>query len=386
MVQHNNYYKKLNNLMNEKKDSIFEPCRIRSFDPAKFTASVYGMRSNQVKENVLVLFPSLFLNSGVISFPVKNSTGILFVGADNESYLFPAQFLPPTREVTNGTNQSNSSPGQYDKLMNLEHMEPGEQLIRALTGSYLFIKNSGEVELATSKLHRLALNEMDGSLETAVEKERKHVGNVSYYNGPYEGPLDEDETQKDKHHIKMKFAEYVPRWESDDVLSEIDLFKILEADHPEDFVKDEAVEDTFELQMSNVFSEVDGTELTSEVDGEKLFLDMKVKKDLQTRLHATVSKSGAVQIRTESATGDSSGEIQFSDKKIGMSLEQQGNQYTMEVSEGGFSVKSQTENSAGLRIANDGDVKVEVGGAEYSFKEVVERLNQLSLLSQLEKL
>jgi hypothetical protein len=215
--QVNPHYDKLLGKMGSKKDSIFESCRVLEFNPKTLMAKIYGIRSKQTKENVIVLFPSLFLNTGIISMPVRESVGLSFVGADNETYLMPGQFVPPFKETKNSVVNSNSSPGQFDSLLSLENMEPGEHLIRALGGAQVFVRNTGEIEMATSKMHRVSLVELDGSFEQIVERIRQNVGYSEYYNGTYEP---KNELGSDEHHISMSLRERVPEWETDDVLQQ----------------------------------------------------------------------------------------------------------------------------------------------------------------------
>src|SRR5690606_26717000 len=149
------------------------------------------------------------------------------IGVDSETYLLPAQFLPPVKETKNSTVSSNSSPGQFDELMSLENVEPGEVLIRSLGGAQVYVRNTGEVELATSKMHRLSLSELEGAMELVVEKKREQIGYSEFHNGVHDPNLSDDSNE---HHIFATYFEETPDWETDEVLQPETVRKIMDGD------------------------------------------------------------------------------------------------------------------------------------------------------------
>lgn len=164
------------------KDSNFEPCTILEYDSKTMLAKVIGNNSKQVRGNVPVLHSSLFLNAGMVSPPVKFSTGILFWGAERNCYLFPAQFLPATRSVLDGEKKMSASPGQIETFFSFENVEGGEHFIRALSGNYVHVKNNDSIVVSTSDLQRIQLDA--SGLYLLADAERKHCSGVTSYAGP----------------------------------------------------------------------------------------------------------------------------------------------------------------------------------------------------------
>jgi hypothetical protein len=183
-VPKNDYYRETLDEFFSNKDSIMEMAKIISYDKERLVARVYTISSQQYRDDVPIFFPSMYLNTGIISPPVIDSTSLLFWGPDRQPFLLPIQLTVPNVVVSNGVTKLNASPGFYDELLSLKNIQGGEHLIKSLGGAYLFLKNIGEVELGTSRLHRLTLSEKDGSLETVSERIRQEIGNSQFYFGP----------------------------------------------------------------------------------------------------------------------------------------------------------------------------------------------------------
>lgn len=321
----NPHYDKVIDNMGSKKDSIFESCRVMEFDTKTLMAKVRGIRSKSVKKNVIVLFPSMYLNTGHISFPVKDSVGLCFVGVDNESYMLPAQFFPPIKESERGVVKSNASPSQFDELLSLENLEPGEQLLRSLSGAQVYIRNTGEVEIATSKMHRLSLNELEGALEVVIERKREHIGFSEHFDGAYDPKEGDDSTD---HHIYSKYHEKVPNWETDEVLSKDIVKRLMDADVPtEELFPLEEELPIAEKQMVNVFESNSDKKKKSTVDNADLFYDFNlfqnVNKLSKGRFKANLSKSGALQISSFDSDGRGVANVEMSTEK-GVTLKYNG--------------------------------------------------------------
>lgn len=308
----NPHYDKVIKDASANKDSIFEPCRVSSFDTKRLTATTYGIRSKSIKKNVIVLFPSMFMNTGIISFPVKNSVGLTFIGADNETYMLPAQFNLPTKETKNSAVTNNASPAIHDKLLTLENFEPGEHLIRSISGAQVYVRNTGEVELSTPKMHRLSLSELEGSLETVVERTREHVGYAERFNGVYDPKHGDDSNE---HHMYATYFEKVPNWETDEVLSKETLRNLINSETPNENVfplKEE--KPIAKYQMVNVYNEHDDNKKISDVDGEDLFYDFGLKKNERERFGIQLSKGGAQKTTSTSVDGVSETSIIIANK------------------------------------------------------------------------
>lgn len=298
--QVNPHYDKLLKQLSENKDSIFEPSRIVAFDAKTLTATTYGIRSKTTKKNVVVLFPSMFLNTGIISIPVKDSVGMSFVGADNETYLFPGQYYPPVKETENAQVSTTSSPSVFDELLNLENLEPGEHVVRSLSGTQVYVSN-GEVEMSTAKMHRLSLSELDGTLGLVAEGRHDHIGHSEFYNGTYRPSTKDD---SDHHHILESYCEKVPDWETDEVIDPETLRKLTNINTVNESVFPLLPEQPIaHLQKVNVFDLTTDTALRSLLDGEELFELFKLNRHpgdpTYGKMTRSLSKKGAEQIIIE---------------------------------------------------------------------------------------
>lgn len=196
------YHRKIEELTGGK-DSVMEPAKILDYDSKRLVAHVYTVNSKQYKKDVPVLFSSMFLNTGHISPPSKNSTSLLYWGSDRQPYLLPLQLNIPNAEVHRGLTKLNASPSIYDDLLSIENIQGGEQLLRSIGGAYLFLKNLGEVELGTNYLHRIALNQSRGAFEAGVERLDFNVSN----NPLYLGPLSRESREDNRTHFSLQLNE-----------------------------------------------------------------------------------------------------------------------------------------------------------------------------------
>ena len=178
------YYANTINQLLEGKDSIVEMAKVLDYDTEKMVASIFTLTSHQYKNDVPVFFSSMFLNTGIISPPVKHATVMILWGPDRQPYMLPSQYNLPNIEVNEGKANLNASPGYFDHLLSLKNIQGGEHLLRSLNGAYVFLKNLGDVEIGTSRLHRLSLIEKDGALDAVLERVRIDAANSYFYLGP----------------------------------------------------------------------------------------------------------------------------------------------------------------------------------------------------------
>lgn len=283
------HYQRMVNQMMGDKDAEFEPCVILNYDSSTMLARVYTLHSKQYRDYVPVLFPSMYLGSGVIAPPAKDSTGILFWGAENQPYLIPAYFLPPTLDVENGKIKQTSSPARVDESLDLSHVEGGEVFLRSLGGAFVHVRNLDEVEVGTSKLHRFTLSGIDGSAELITERMTSHVGGLQTYSGPVsDGSTD--------FHYKVQINDVVP-----DFLSELDDDELI-AQILSDTFNAATVTDTtpiFEMQLGNVYDE--NQVKMQGADGADLFSQgILYSKDHLAQLWTwELSKQGTMQFKIE---------------------------------------------------------------------------------------
>lgn len=288
----NSHYQALMEQMGGDKDAIFEPCVVKNYDPSTMLAKVYTLHSKQYRDFVPVLFPSLYLNSGVITPPAKDSTGILFWGAENLPFLFPANYLPPAPNLENGEIKQTSSPSQIDSSLGFDHVEGGEFFARSLGGAFVHVRNLDEVEIGTSHMHRFALSGVDGSAELAAERLRTAVGGAKVYSGP---AMDGSGDFQWKLEIDDTIPEQLSDLDDDTLVSQV-----LSDTFDTSIVTDSPA--LFEHQMGNVY---DGSaKIQSGVDGADLFsrgiLYTKDVSQVRTeRLRWELSKEGSLQLKIE---------------------------------------------------------------------------------------
>ena len=286
-VSQNDHYTKTMQMMNSGKDSIFEPCKITHVDTKRNMATVYGTVSKQTREDVPILFPSLFMNTGVIAFPSNDSTGLLLWGQDKQAFLLPAQFIIPTMNASGNKVHPDASPGQFDKVYSLENMEAGEILLKALGGCYVMLRNVGEIALSTPKLHKVTLAEKDGRLETVVERTSANISGFKMYNGP----------KGNDHHITFEIDDQAPKWETGEVLTKDMIMELInsEGDLAAMIGYAERIPNV-KAQFMNVYDETDRKK-KSDLDNSDLLGEIEIRENgvLQSRMQ--LSKEGSFSYR-----------------------------------------------------------------------------------------
>lgn len=267
------------------KDSVMEMAKIIDFNPERLVARVYTLNSKQYKDDVPVFFPSMFMNTGIITPPVINSTSMLFWGADRQPYLFPIQLTVPNHYVEDGITRLSASPGFIDKLLSLKNVEGGEILLRSLGNAYHFLKNNGDVELGTSRLHRIHLSAQDGALNLINDRIRAEVSNSNLYFGPasHDGYTDL------RNHFRFQLGETADN--SAELLTTDNeaLLNDLMNDQL-DNINLQNTEKISDLQAGHVFDE-NGEIIQDSHDGTELFYRHVMKKD-DTETVQQLSKGG----------------------------------------------------------------------------------------------
>lgn len=154
------HYDNLTKQLLSGKDSIFEPCKIISFDPKTLTAHVFFTRSSREKEDAVVLFPAMSYTSAMIFVPTPNTTALAFWGPDRQVFIMPTQYILPNYNIDRGVATQNASLTQFDKDLSLEHLEAGEFFNKA-HGSTIYQTSAGDIEFMTERMDFLRL-ETDG--------------------------------------------------------------------------------------------------------------------------------------------------------------------------------------------------------------------------------
>lgn len=287
----NSYYQHTIDELLKDKDSIMEMAKILSYDSERLVARVYTTTSKQYRDDVPVFFPSMYLNTGIISPPVINSTSLLFWGPDRQPFLLPVQFTVPNITSENGVIKVNASPGHTNDLLTLRNIEGGEHLIRSLSGAYIFIKNLGDVELSTSNKHRLALTEKDGALEAFVNRVKGDFGGNTFYLGPASRDTNDDI----RTHFYMDLVEESDKTkELPEVAADVLIDAVL--NDTADTIPLDPIPKLFKHQAGHVFDE-DGQTLMDEEDGTELFSQQVLTKNEHTRVEQ-ISKAGRKVITT----------------------------------------------------------------------------------------
>lgn len=163
------YYAQLEAMLKSGKDSIFEPCEIRNFDTKTMTAEVFFVRSKQTRRNTVVLFPAFFQDYGIFAVPVDGTKAMAFWGADNQVFVFPAQYNLPSVIVEDGETKLDSTTKTSDISTSLDFLSQGETLIRSVAGSYIYMDALRDVEIGTENFHFLKLTNEDGKLHAGIE-------------------------------------------------------------------------------------------------------------------------------------------------------------------------------------------------------------------------
>lgn len=359
------HYQKVGDMLTAGKDSIFEPCKILKYHPDRLVVDVFCTTSRQQRDNVILLFPSLFLNTGVINPPVKDSTGLLFWGADKQPFVLPAQYLIPKTKVENNVTYMNASPNQVDEVFDLKNIESGDYMARSFGGSYLFLKNSGDVELSTPKLHKMKLVNNDGSLNIVVEKTKTEIQNFYHYNGQYE-PKDKRLDRKfQEQHINIKAGDKIV--ESNEIipLNDKDMIKALLSSSPESVVEDPMRvknPSIWELQMLNVFDD-DDEKQKHPVDGKDLFLSSKLFEQVSDNskpLRSTIEISKKGTMTYEVTEDNKTSKVTVSSNFIS-------------VDSGGTKVN----------VRNGSDIDFSLQGKTYTLSQIINRINTLSALHDI---
>ena len=226
----------------------------------------------------------------------------------------------------------NASPGVIDELLTLKNIQAGEHLIKSLNGAYTYIKNNGDVEIGTPKLHRLHLSSKDGALFTATERIKASVGGNHLYLGPL-SPLDNEDTRTHQifrmyeHTDESQFLEH----EDDDVI----LDKVLNNEMSTLEVKD--TNPIYLTQRGHVLSE-HGDVKEDEVDGTELFQEDIMSKEDVTVIER-LSKGGRRSFR--SSSGGQVTEVSFSPSSVEIAQEtESGSKVEMVMADGTMRIKT----------------------------------------------
>lgn len=304
-----NYYKTKINQLYQNKDSVLEMVKVISYDQKKMVANVYTMTSNLAVNNVPVLFSALNLNNGIIAPPAINSTSMLFWGPDRQPFLLPIQLNVPNITVQNGVQQIDASPSPTDALLTLENIQPGETMIRSLGGAYMFVKNNGELELGTSSLHRLSLNEANGSLNALIERVNFDIGT----NQLYFGPASMDDNSDTRTHFYFNIKETT---DETDLLPSIDDTTLLDQvlNQNTDYIALTDAQPIMTSQMGHVFDSNNHV-VTDDQDGTELFSQKIITKNDVT-ITEQISKGGRVYVKSASSSGTMETSFTPTDAKI----------------------------------------------------------------------
>ena len=268
------HYTRVIRELNADKDSIIEFAKVIEYDPERMVVRLYTMTSRQYLDDVLLLFPSMYQNTGIISPPAINSTGILIWGAERQPYLLPVQYTIPKVTIEESRRIMNASPGMINELLTLKNVQPGEHLIRSLAGSYVYAKNTGDVEMGTPQLYRLSLSAKDGSLSSAIERVHMNVGGNLFYFGPV-SPQDNTDTRTRQF---MRMYEHTD--ESQFLPEEVDDNSLLENALNGNIlsVELEEKEPIFVTQKGHVFTNEEDI-VFDEIDDTELFQEDIMQKD-----------------------------------------------------------------------------------------------------------
>ena len=292
-VNQNPYYTSVISELKSGKDSNIEMAKILTYDSERLVAKIYTITSKQYIDDVPVFFPSLYMNTGIISPPAIDSTSLLFWGPDRQPFLLPIQLVMPNANVTNGLTKMNASPSSFDKLLTLQNIQSGEHLIRALTGAYLFIKNNGQIELGTNKMHQLSLDEKNGAFKTSVERTLHSSGGSQFYLGPasLQGKSDM------RNHLYFDMNESADRTKRIETIENSELLERVMQDEI-DNIPDVEPAKIYVKQMGHVFNE-EGALKYDPADGSELFSEKVLEKGDVTRTE-TLSKRGTKRIKLDS--------------------------------------------------------------------------------------
>lgn len=292
----NSFYSTTIDELHRDKDSIIEMVKVISYDSERLVAKIFGLSSKKYYDDVPVFFSAMFLNTGIISPPVPNSTSLLFWGPDRQPFLLPIQFIIPSVKVTNGVNKLNASPSARDRLKSLENIQPGEHLLRSLGGAYVFLKNMGDIEMGTSRLHRVSLTEKDGALDMILERLRGSIGNSNLYFGP----ASMDSNDDPRTHLYFALDEFSDISEQIEDMEEENLIdSVLQGDT--DNIPLVETPKLAEYQIGHVLDE-EGSAVLDAKDESELYSSSTINKGEYNRTE-TLSKKGRKSVTASGPEG-----------------------------------------------------------------------------------
>jgi hypothetical protein len=325
-----------------------EMAKILDFNSERLVARVYTLNSKQYKDDVPVFFPSMYMNTGIITPPVINSTSLLFWGPDRQPFLLPIQLTVPNSYVEEGITRLSASPSFIDKLLSLKNVQGGEVLFRSLGNSYLFLKNLGDVEFGTSRLHRINLTSADGAFHSTTDRIRAEIPNSSFYFGP----ASTDSYEDLRTHFHLEIGETS---NNSSELSETDNEKLLDQlmnDQLDNIELGEPSPKIVDIQMGHVFDET-GSTVQDEVDGTELFSKQTMKKDSVETIEQ-LSKGGRKLFKTTDGTRTTT--VDLSPNEASLSVER---------------IVNGTTHSSKVGIDKDGNIVCSKDGVTYDLWQVL---------------
>lgn len=359
MAESNDYYRNTVERLSGGKDSIFEIGEITKFDQEKLTASVLGLRTKDVKENVVVTFPNFYMNSGILAFPINKTRGLLFVGPDNQNYFLPAQFHLPHMESEKGKAILDSSPERLDPYINFSDFEQGEFLFRHIKGTQLAFRNTGSVELKTDKANSITMDSESGNLMIVVDGMNKKIGYSTFKNTVSQDAVD----QKARHTISAKVTDVGPKWKTNEIIWLKDAVTLLKEEEF-NFPKPE-VKTVFTFDLINVLDEDEEIIISEKVDSElfaRLFIGMNDKQEYYEELTKSGNsykewKDEGISKTTEESLQSKTYEHKHRGAKKKIESNVRKEQITM-INENGQKTEAElTPNSASVKITGSGNEK-----------------------------
>lgn len=289
MAGKNPHYKQVLNRLGDGKDSPFEIGEVTSYNPEKMTVKVLGLRTQEEKENVLLTFPNLYMNSGILSIPLNKTKGLLYVGPDSQNYFLPIQFHLPYMDSEGGKAVFDASPSRIDPYINFNQMQQGEFLIRHITGTQMAFRNTGAVEVSTNKGHRISVDSERGEIQTVAESQKHKFG----YSVAELGVVQpKDSRDFSKQFVKIKLSERGPEWKKSSAIPLSDAVSALKIEEGGALINPTTPSKrSYELEMVNVLDS-NGDVVNSSVDNHPLFLKELISLDKEI-ISREFSKGGA---------------------------------------------------------------------------------------------
>lgn len=289
MTGKNPHYKQVIERLGDGKDSPFEIGEVTSYNPEKMTIKVLGLRTQEEKENVLLAFPNLYMNSGMLMIPLNKTKGLLYVGPDSQNYFLPIQFHLPYMDSEKGKAVFDASPSRIDPYINFNTLQQGEFLLRHITGTQLAFWNTGSVDLATNKGHHLSIDSKRGELQTVFEN-MKHNFGYSTAEAQVIQPIDSRDHAKQV--IRLRFSERGPEWKKSAPIPLSDAVSALRQREGGALINPTTPSKrSYELDLINVVDS-ENVAVTSSVDNKPLFLREYIALDKET-ITREFSKGGA---------------------------------------------------------------------------------------------